>query len=299
MKIVHSLWSKPGQKRSGLPLSDINKSSWMDKRYNYFSWTLSLLQFKKYYDQIELVTDKKGYDLLINKLELPYTNVKILLDDLNHYHPDIWAIGKLYTYSIQEEPFIHVDGDVFIWEKFDEKLESSSLLCQKKEEGNHYSDTYLKSFWSIVENFKFYPDVLHKSLAKNNCIKACNAGVIGGYNLEFFKVFCKMAFEFIDRNIDEMNKINIKKANIIFEQFLFSALVEERGEEITYFNPNAHDLINDYADYTGIPDKTKFIHTPGSFKEDLFIVDALEHRLLKDYPDYYYKIVNLIKTNQI
>ena len=299
MKIIQSLWSKPAQKESVENLSDVNKCSWLDRRYNYFSWTISALQFTKFYDHVELITDKKGYDLLINKLELPYSHVKVVLDDLNHYDAKLWTIGKLYAYSIQEEPFIHVDGDVFIWKKFSESFEKSPLVCQKKEEGAHYSATYLKAFWAIAANFDFYPDVLYKSILKNNSVKACNAGIIGGHDVKFIRMFAKLAFEFIDRNVNNLHKIDVAGANIVFEQFLFSALCEDRAEEITYFNPNAHDLINDYADYTGIPDKTVFIHTPGSFKRDCFITDCLEYRLRRDYAPYYYKILHLLKTNAI
>ena len=52
--------------------------------------------------------------ILINKLELPYTDVKVVLDDLNDYDRDLYALGKVYAYGIQEEPFIHVDADIYM-----------------------------------------------------------------------------------------------------------------------------------------------------------------------------------------
>ena len=41
------------------------------------SWVLSCLSLRNYYDDVELYTDKLGYELLIEKLRLPYTYVHV------------------------------------------------------------------------------------------------------------------------------------------------------------------------------------------------------------------------------
>jgi len=76
------------------------RGGWSDKKYNYMSWAFSCLQFKKYYSEVELITDKLGKELLIDKLELPYTSVKVELDQLNSYHSDLWALGKIVKYNL-------------------------------------------------------------------------------------------------------------------------------------------------------------------------------------------------------
>ena len=73
------------------------------------SWALSCLQLKHFYDEIELVTDSEGADLLINKLHLPYTSCLTILDKLKNENPAIWALGKIAAYEVQREPFIHVE----------------------------------------------------------------------------------------------------------------------------------------------------------------------------------------------
>lgn len=296
MKIVQSLWSKPGHR---LGFAERNKMGWPDKKYNYFSWALSVLQFKKYYNEVELVTDKEGYNLLIDKMQLPYSRVQICLDDINSYPSGLWALGKIYTYNIQEQPFIHADGDVFIWDRFNKEFENAALACQHREEGEYFSRFYSKIFMEIMLNFEFYPEVLDKSISKNNCIIAVNAGLIGGNNLTFFKEYAKKVFEFVNRNTRHLEKINLSLSNIIFEQFLFHALAESKAEKITYFKPKLNYFMKDFADYTGIPERTKFIHTPGALKRYKYLTQALEFRLQYDYPEYYYRIINLIRTNQI
>lgn len=296
MKIVQSYWSKPSLKTGNINISDRNKGGWVDKKYNYMSWALSCLQFKKYYDKVELVTDAIGYDFLINKLELPYTSVRVDLDNLNDYHPDLWALGKIYAYSIQEEPFIHADGDIFIYDKFGSEFEKSSLIAQNFEKGfNYYEDL----FKNIEQKFDYIPGVLNESKKLNGEIIAVNAGILGGTDIDFFKEYTAEAFKFVDRNISKINEVNIGMFNTVFEQFLFHASAEKNNKEINYLLTDVNHAFDRLADFTGLPGKCKYIHTVGVYKRIKYIGDLLAYRLLTDYPEYYYKILNLIRTNQI
>ena len=294
MKIVQSLWSKPGRQKA-----DGNRCSWPDKKYNYFSWALSALQFRKYYDQVELITDEQGYDLLINKLELPYTNIKLVLNDLDCYPADLWALGKLYAYGMQEEPFIHADADVYIWGRFNESLENASLLCQNIERGEEYNQWYTGVFFDMLKNFRYYPPVFDKSIARNGSIVSINAGILGGSNMPFFRNYAKEAFLFVDKNIDLLNMVDLKTSNTIFEQFLFYALSEESNEQLQFYNPHFIRYWNDLADFTKVPHENRYLHLIGKSKKDKHIVRSLEYRLQTEYPRYYYRILNLIRTNQI
>ncbi len=86
MKIIQSYWSLPSESRD----KDVNGRSnggFLDARFNYMSWALSCLCLKRFYKDVELVTDEKGKKMLIDTLKLPYTKVTVCLDDLNHYNP--------------------------------------------------------------------------------------------------------------------------------------------------------------------------------------------------------------------
>jgi hypothetical protein len=296
MKIIQSLWVKPNLKKANLNISDRNKGGWIDKKYNYMSWTLSCLQFKKYYDKVELVTDTLGYDLLINKLGLPYTKVDVCLDVLNDYHPDLWALGKIYAYSMQNEPFIHADGDIFIYKKFEDSFEKSALIAQNIEQGFGYYDEVFKL---LEDNFEYIPNFLKESKIKNNEIVSVNAGLLGGSDLDFIKEYTTEAFKFVDSNTSKLEKVNIGMFNTIFEQFLFHSIAEKKGTDISYYLSDVNHAFDGLADFTALPKKGTYIHTVGVYKRMRYIGDLLAHRLLTDYPDYYYKILNLIRTNQI
>lgn len=296
MKVIHSYWSKPNFKKGSTHIYDRNTGGWVDKKYNYMSWALSCLQFKKYYGNIELVTDLLGYDLLVNKMNLPYSNVNVCLDELNDYHPDLWALGKIYAYSLQNEPFIHADGDVYIYKKFDCSFEKSPIISQNIERGY---DLYKQVYKNLENTLVYIPGVLIESKNINNQIIAINAGIIGGTNVDFFKSFAKEAFLFVDKNKSILNRINIGLFNIIYEQALLYALAENKKIEINYYLKDANQAFDGLCDFINLPGQNGYLHAIGPYKQQKTIGDNLAYRLQSDYPEFYYKIMNLLRTNQL
>lgn len=176
IKILHSFWSKPSLKIQNLHADDRASGGWSDKKYHLMSWALSCLRVKEYYDRIELVTDEKGKDLLIDKLQLPYTKVLIKLNALDKYNPDLWTLSKIYACSIQKEPFIHIDNDVYIWKKFSTDIELAPLVAQNIEL-NH---TFYQDLLNQIENIFTIPDVIVEERKRTPDIFAANTGIVGG-----------------------------------------------------------------------------------------------------------------------
>ncbi len=294
MKIVQSFWTKPIV--SNKYEFDRFNGGWIEKKYYYMSWALSCLKLKEIYGEVELVTDYLGKVILIDKLKLPYSNVIVALDALKTYHPDLWAIGKLYTYSIQKNPFLHVDSDVYMWENVLENKMKKPLISQNLD-CNHLS--YIKII-DTIENQKFYiPDAIRKERSDNPDIFACNAGVLGGTDIDFFKEYAMLAFNFIDRNINYLGKIDIASFNIIFEQYLFYCLAKVKNISVTYLFEqieHAHAPPKSYVCFWNVPYKTSYIHVISSFKKSRFIAEEMTTRFRIEYPYYYYKIIDLMQT---
>ena len=106
---------------------------WAAPEYHMMGWALSCLQSYAIYGKVVLYANSQAARLLINTLQLPYTDVQITHDKLTLIHPDLWALPKIYTYSIQEQPFLHIDGDVFIFKPFDACLMEGELIAQNVE----------------------------------------------------------------------------------------------------------------------------------------------------------------------
>lgn len=75
MKIIQSFWSAG---------KDVYADGfgWKHPELHFMSWALSCLSLREHYDDVTLYTDSAGYDVLINKLRLPYTRVEVCFDNL-------------------------------------------------------------------------------------------------------------------------------------------------------------------------------------------------------------------------
>lgn len=147
MRFIQSFWSCNQSNLMYFP------AGWVSPEYNLMSWALSCLQLRKYYKEVTLYADSTAANMLIDTLALPYTNVVCDLDKLNNYNTQLWALPKLHAYANQESPFLHVDGDVFIWERFDEKLLCGSLIAQNEEAATDYYERILESLESELSYF--------------------------------------------------------------------------------------------------------------------------------------------------
>src|SRR5882672_5621390 len=133
MKIIQTFWTAPIRKNKTDDPFGRNAGGWNSEKYLSMSWALSCLKFRQFYPQVELFTDNEGEDWLINKLRLPFTHVDKSLNTFNDYPSDLWALAKLKTYALQNTPFLHADGDVYIWKAFNPDFIRNELFTQNIE----------------------------------------------------------------------------------------------------------------------------------------------------------------------
>jgi hypothetical protein len=294
MKAVQSFWSLPMNRPSKADMFARSDGGWTHRKYFYYSWALSCLQLGKYFDRVELVTDELGHFLLIEQLELPYTNTVVQLDTLNGFHPDLWALGKLHAYSIQDEPFVHIDSDVFLFEKLEDRLLTADLFGQNIE---YQYSFYQEILADVYQNFSTIPACV-QNLPLNE-LTAVNAGILGGSNIEFFKRYTREAFEFVTRNIESHDKVNLGMFNCVFEQMLMHYLAHEENLEIQFMFPDRLSIPTSITRFQDVPDKVKYIHLQGGYKKHFYCFRNVEMRLRDNYPDYYKRINALMSTYEI
>ena len=116
---------------------------------------LSSLLLHKIYGKVALYANSPAARLLIDTLQLPYSEIRITHDKLTLPHPDLWALPKIYTCSLQEQPFLHIDGDVFIFKPFDDGLLEGQLIAQNIEVET--KDYYKPVKKALIQNFAFLP----------------------------------------------------------------------------------------------------------------------------------------------
>ncbi len=290
MKIIQTFWSKPFSSGTQSNAESRHDGGWLHFKYFLYCWALSCLKLREFYSDVELYTDSIGKNLLIDRLELPYSKVQTDLDNYNSFHPDLWAIGKLHSYQCQDQPFLHVDGDVIISKRFSPQCEASELIVQNLEtdfltdNGMFYGS--IRS--EVLEHFRNVPYEIRNSNFAT--LKSVNMGVTGGINSNFFKVYSRIALNFVENNIQCLDRINISRFNVLFEQFLFYQLAESRNKDISVILHECDLEQRSFVNFHLLPNINTFIHVLGPFKRNQFLCEQVELRLKHEFPLYYDRI---------
>lgn len=292
MNFIHSLYIHQSKKVL------VDTFGWRRAEYHLMSWALSCLQMRNIYGNITLCANSEGAKLLIDTLKLPYAEVNTSLDNLKLPDINLWALPKLYTYSLQEDSFLHIDGDVFLFDKLPEKLLQADLIAQNMEIATEY---YTSTQRELMEHFSFFPACVKNDFASGIPINAVNAGILGGNDTEFIRRYTCAAFEYINRNIHNLKNINVDRFNVFFEQHLFYSMAVEERKSVNYLFDN---LIEDkgylyLGNFHEVPFKRTYLHLIGHLKRDEITCIQMAAKLRELYPDYYYRIISIFQKHNI
>jgi hypothetical protein len=200
MKLVYSHWSAPRR-----PTSD-----------HRVIFCLSVLLARKHYSRIELVTDYAGA-WMVERLKLPFDRVRT---DLQEFEAPAtaWAAGKIKAYQLQDEPFIHLDQDVLLFNRLPDYIEKAPLVAQSQEPID----------WYYVNMAATPAKHVEKLSCPRHDWSAINAGILGGTDIEFIRDYATKALEAINENT-AFNPL----AMTIYEQAFYSRHARDCGKEIT------------------------------------------------------------------
>lgn len=264
-KIVYSLWTAP----SGGDILN-NAINWTTPRAQLLCLTLSVNIAKKHFKKIELVTDSAGWKI-IKQLKLPFTSVKTILDDIPKEKHSFWALGKIYAYQCQDEPFIHLDNDAILWNGLPEWALIAPVLVQNIEDGDWYNQVYAHKVKHLGRELTYFPPMW------GEVREAYCTGIFGGTDIQFIKHYCNEVLKFInnDNNKKGWNKeINKGGYCIIFEQYILAILSNAYNKKIVFLDKHLNIKNLEKLGYT---------HIWGA-KKDSKIEGMLEKAMKKHFP---------------
>jgi hypothetical protein len=233
--------------------------------------------------------------MLVDGIGLRFTRVSTELNALAQYNPDWWAIGKLYAYRMQTEPFVHIDSDVFLWKRLPERLGRADVFAQNPEPisaSTHYRPERLDQAlghtpgsW-LPDEWRWYRRV------SNN--RGENCGIFGGNRLDFINRYASATLRLVDSPINhrQLELLDDKRILMfVIEQYLLSAFVDYHAAfallpsgrvRIEYmFNSMAEQWKPNRAAESG------YTHLLGGSKKTPLFAERLENRVRRDYPEYY------------
>ena len=265
-KIVYSLWTKPS---GGNILK--KATNWYSPKAQIYCLTLSVMKAAEFFEEVELVTDTEGYNI-IKKLKLPFTNIEICLDVIDEKYYDFWSLGKIYAYQKQTKPFIHLDNDAILWKELPHWVNNASVFVQNVEDNNWFRDAYVNEINHSNKVLKYFPE--NWDIIK----KAYCTGIFGGTDIDFIQMYCDKALKFLYDKRNESGWSSIKNKGsycIIFEQYILACLTEYYNIPVTCFDT--------YLDTEKLA-SYGYTHLWGYKKSDQ-CEKKLRHSLKKNYPN--------------
>lgn len=294
MKIVQSFWTKPFMQSKN---SDDNRfnGGWPSRKMNYYSMIHSCLQLRKFYEEVELVTDHLGKEILIDRLGLPYTEVSTELESIQHQHPGLWALGKIHAYARQTQPFLHIDLDIFITQPFQPHIHRADLVAQNIETG---TGEYVETVNYIMEHFEYIPDYM-QAFRNQQYMPGVNAGVFGGRNVAMFQDYTAEVFRFLEKNEAAVERflgteLSNEYLNVFFEQMIFYGLTKRRQLPITYLFPDHTDTPKKIGYMHMAEQHNGYVHAYARFKKRRVVYNLIAQDLKDQHPAYYTKANDLI-----
>jgi hypothetical protein len=219
MNIIMSLWTKP--------CVDGKKHGFNSIEAMMESLILSANVAKKNYPELHFYTDELGYEWITPYLDqLPFTKIEVCLDDFNWVPETYWSFVKMCVYSLQKEPFIHIDNDVFLWDKIPDSLtKGKDFLFERLEDATHDEFTFYQT------GLKTYSEAIHPEFKFHKY--AVNCGVFGCLTdrafsllpkyLEFGKYFIDRAE--LSKTIQTESISNRMLASVVIEQLYIYSLI--------------------------------------------------------------------------
>lgn len=255
-----------------------------------YTFALATLQASRHFGRVQVVSTEWG-TALFKALILPVTEYSTALEPYKTISPSFWAFGKLIAYTLQKEPFVHLDNDVFIWKPLPERILMADLCFQSKEQfeiPGYGWYVRLKSCW---EDAPVRPQAVVDNEVNDF---AYNCGICGGHLLDFFHEWrqCSEQYIFAPENqplFFDRYRILLHHQNLFHEQYFATALIRARGIV------HRVEVIADDVTNIQLATNDGYTHLWGATKRDAQLMERVRKRLRQEDPSLYQRVHDFCK----
>ena len=174
---------------------------------------------------------RRAPGLLVDGLGLEFDTVSLALDRLDVADPSWWTTGKLVAISEQDEPFVHLDPDVFMWDRLPPSLTAAPVFTQNPEPytpgGTYYRPELIESALAVGHGTWLPPEWSWYRRAGVVPRGEC-CGIVGGQDLAFLHHYAEQGLRLIDEpaNAARARAARPQDLSITLEQYLLAACIE-------------------------------------------------------------------------
>lgn len=273
-------------------------------RNHLLAWVLSFETARRHHPHTALVTDDEGARLLVDGLGLEFETVSLALQRIEGIDPTWWTVGKFLAIAEQDQPFVHLDADVFLWDPLPADLLAAPVFSQNPEP------------FHIGDNGYYRPELIESVLAATGSAwlpeewtwyrragvrprgECC--GIVGGTNVELLRHWAEQGLRLLrdPANAEGLALLPDRPALMItVEQYLLAACVEHhRGRLGSPFRDAGMTYL--FRSWAEAADDAQaaargFTHLIADTKSDEANALRLQRRVAEDYPDHYARCVRL------
>jgi hypothetical protein len=290
-RAVWSFWSAP--------FEAYQHAVWISGRHHLFSWVLSFELARQYFSETVLITDDRGKALLVDVLRLPFGAVDTSLNALAGHDPCWWALGKLYAYASQSQPFIHIDSDVYLWRALPDEIIAAPIFAQNPECFQFSQGWYRPDRWEAALKMVrgWAPPEWTWYVRRRGSEAAC-CGVLGGNDTAFISYYARNAIRIVEHPRNQLAWQHLRSAaddNVLAEQYFLSAcLYYHAGNPRSQFKGIEMRYLFESMDAASSPaesERVGFTHLIAGSKRDPRLAERLESRVRQDYPEAYERVL--------
>ena len=298
MRAVWSFWSKPFLAFKG--------RIWREPWHHLLAWGLSVRLASKHYPDTMLVTDQAGAELLVERLGLRFTHVRTDLEQLRHADVGWWALGKLFAYSMQDRPFVHLDTDVFLWKRLPARLEGAAVFTQCPETHPPLDEWCgpgdIEAAFA-AHNLVLPPEWQWTRSQPSVGFREENCGILGGTRVDFIRHFSQLGLELALNPVyaQAWAKLPYKAGYMMMiEQFLLAACLDyHRVHPGSPFSGiRGRHLFSSWAQAFDplVTARVGYTHLLGDAKTHPGITQRLEHRMQREDPELFRRCIRVAQT---
>lgn len=284
MNAIQTFWTTPGT-----PAEQAH-GGWLDPRFHLMSWALSASLLNEHFGHTVLHTDLAGRNLLIDLLELPYDAVHLTQEGLGTLYPkDWWVMRKICSYAHAEGPFVHVDGDAFLWNGLPGHLQNKPVIAQNSQNG---FQCYRIAAGQLQEAGIALPVFMGEEPAE---FEAVNMGVTGGTDDAFFKDYVRETKAYYDQHLAGRTFAPGTSGflNTLLEECFFRHYAGYRGRAVTDWIPTS--FAQGYGSLANcMDDRYGLTHLIGTNKKDIYFCKQVEFQLKRRFPKAFRIVAGLV-----
>lgn len=264
---------------------------------------IAVSQYKKYYNNVYLITDTKGQEVF---KDIKFTEIFNLLDIVPKEYQDVWSLGKMYAIrhiASLKKQFCHSDMDFFIRKPFKENIMNAEVFAQSYEYSPYLWAIYYRprKFFDLCKN-KYLAEDAFKELdgsviPERSILKLKDkflfapiplcCGVLGGKNCDFFYEYADTSIKMVE-DIENMHywldpditKTNWGTKAITAEQLYLSCCLKKYQ-----IKPEVM-FQQDFRDYDPIINQQEDFQHWINEKKDIFLRMIGEKAFYEKYLEY-------------